>query len=123
MFLRTITPFKNLKTIDALNSKFDPRHYPDNLEDISKFDLLDDAILSTPNVSATTETDPLVPTKKVVAAEVVPIVPTNIDVADEVDLVVPAQKTPAAKRTTRQKSYDDRVDICTTFINQNSQMH
>ncbi|KAK2392301.1 hypothetical protein QL285_065676 [Trifolium repens] len=79
-------------------------------EDISKFDLLDDAILSTPNVSATAETDPLVPTKKVVAAQVVPIVPTNIDVADEVDPIVPAQKTPAAKRTARQKSYDDRVD-------------
>jgi hypothetical protein len=66
--------------------------------------------LHQPNVSATAETDPLVPTKKVVAAQVVPIVPTNIDVADEVDPIVPAQKTPAAKRTARQKSYDDRVD-------------
>jgi hypothetical protein len=43
--------------------------------------------LHQPNVSATAETDPLVPTKKVVAAEVDPIVPTNIDVADEVDPV------------------------------------
>jgi hypothetical protein len=66
--------------------------------------------LHQPNVSATAETDPLVPTKKVVAAEVDPSIPTNIDVADEVDPVVPAQKTPAAKRTARQKLYDDRVD-------------
>ncbi|GAU36986.1 hypothetical protein TSUD_150230 [Trifolium subterraneum] len=50
-------------------------------EDISKFDNLDDDILSTPNVSVSAETESAAST----------------------------QKTPA-KRTARQKSYDDKVE-------------